>query len=726
MSKYYINIMMLLCITKSYGQNTLIAKILSSDTKETLIGATAQIIGTPKAASSNKNGILILENIPNDFQKFKFSYSGMETKIDSFTFPLTLTDTLIIYLNPKNEILEDVIVQASRTSRTIKNNPTRVETIDAEELEEKGNMKPANVSMVLHESTGIQVQQTSATSGNASIRVQGLDGKYTQLLKDGYPNFGNFASGLSLLELPPLDLKQVEIIKGPASTLYGGGAIAGVVNFVSKLPKEKAEYKAIINQSNIGQSNIGVFASQRKGKFGYTLLGLYNKQNAYDVDKDDFSEVPKSNNFTINPKLFYYPNKQTTFILGNSFTNGIMTGGDIEVIKNNADVNHTYFEKNKTLRKITTFELDKKLNEQSSIKLKQSLSLFNRQINIPSYQFLGFNTNAFTDLSYLWKKGKHTLISGYNLLYDYFKDDNKGNLNSKILTNGFYTQHTYDITEKVKLESGLRIDNANYSNNNFKKNQTFFLPRVSALFKISDKLNTRIGGGLGYKIPTIFTEQTESNQYQNILPLNNVEAEKSIGGTFDLNYRTNIFENLSLSINQLFFYTQINKPLILQNVGTNFSFKNASKSVNSKGFETNLKFIFKEDFKFFVGYTFTNAKATYLTGNQFLPLLPKNKLNLTLIYEKEDNFKLGLEGYLTDKQYLNNGKQTPSFWEFGFMAEKSVKERFSLFVNFENFTDTRQSKYKRIVNEPHSNPTFDEIWTHTEGFVLNGGIKLKF
>ncbi len=102
-------------------------------------------------------------------------------------------------------------------------------------------MLPANVSMLLHESTGLQVQQTSATSGNASIRVQGLDGRYTQLLKNGYPNFGNFASGLSILEIPPLDLKQVEVIKGPASTLFGGGAIAGVLNFVSKLPKEKFE-----------------------------------------------------------------------------------------------------------------------------------------------------------------------------------------------------------------------------------------------------------------------------------------------------------------------------------------------------------------------------------------------------------------------------------------------------------------------------------------------------
>jgi outer membrane receptor protein involved in Fe transport len=83
------------------------------------------------------------------------------------------------------------------------------------------------------------VQQTSATSNTQSVRIQGLDGRHTQILKDGFPAFGGFSGSLSLLDIPPLDLKQVEIIKGPSATFYGGGAIAGVVNFVSRDPEEK-------------------------------------------------------------------------------------------------------------------------------------------------------------------------------------------------------------------------------------------------------------------------------------------------------------------------------------------------------------------------------------------------------------------------------------------------------------------------------------------------------
>jgi len=95
-----------------------------------------------------------------------------------------------------------------------------------------------------------------------------------------------------------------------------------------------------------------------------------------------------------------------------------------------------------------------------------------------------------------------------------------------------------------------------------------------------------------------------------------------------------------------------------------------------------------------------------------------------LIYEREGSIKLGLEGYFTGKQYLHDGTKTPSFAEYGFMAEK-IFRKFSLFVNLENFTDTRQSRYKNVVNGSRIEPVFDEIWTHTEGFVVNGGIKIK-
>ncbi|HMZ46445.1 MAG TPA: TonB-dependent receptor plug domain-containing protein [Chitinophagaceae bacterium] len=722
-------LVVMVCISSNVkAQHTIVTKVFNHENDEVLQGVLIKIAKTNIRTVTNENGVGVLKNVPKGNFKIEFSYTGFESASVQVTVPQAKNDTLIVALHNHEEELEEVFVQSTRTSRTIKNSPTRVETISGEELDEKNNMRPANVSMLIHESTGMQLQQTSATTGNASIRVQGLDGRYTQLLKDGYPNFGNFANGLSVLEIPPLDLKQVEIIKGPASTLYGGGAIAGVVNFISKTPKEKLEGNFILNQSNIGQSNIAGYLQQKKGKFGFTVLAAYNYSKAYDVDKDDFSEIPKSNNYTIHPRLFFYPDSKTTITIGNNLTQSNSKGGDMQVIKGNSSLGHVYFEKNTTTRNTVTLEADRKINSDSRFYLKQSFSTFNRNLQTNNHEFAGLSTNSYTDLSYTFNKNNHTIISGLNIIYDDFKQHKVTNafLNSKSFTTGFYAQDTWDVSEIIKIEGGLRVDNVTYKNVNFSKNQTFVLPRVSVLLNYSNHLSSRIGAGLGYKVPTIFTEETEAMHYNNLQALDNsVTSERSVGGTIDVNYKNKIGADFQYSFNIMYFLTSINKPLILeQNMQNLFVFKNETKPVISNGIEANIKFIYKNDLKLFVGYTLLDAKAIYKTVNNFIALTPKNKLNFVLMYEKHNNFKLGFEGYYSDKQYLSNGTKTPNFIELGFLAEKTWK-KLTVFINFENFTDERQSNYKRVVNAPNTNPTFDEIWNHTEGRVINGGIKIK-
>lgn len=728
MQKIFASLLLCFFISTAFSQPKIVVSLKDAANNKALPQGTVTIGSL--TALSNAEGHATFLNVPNGKYTLKCNYIGYEGIKKNFVFPLYDTDTIVIAMTAsEDEEMEEVIIQSTRTSRTIANTATRVETISGEELDEKNNMRPSNVSMLLHESTGLQVQQTSATSGNASIRVQGLDGRYTQLLKDGFPNFGNFASGLSVLEIPPLDLKQIEVIKGPASTLYGGGAIAGVINFISKVPKEELEANFLFNQSNIGQRNIGAFLSQKKGKLGFSFLGLVNRQKEYDVDNDDFSELPKSNNFTINPNLYIYPTASTEIKIGHSYTKGNNIGGDIHVINDKRDAEHIYFEENKTKRNTSTLEFEKRFSDNKKLKLKSSLSFFDRAIALPNYIFSGLSSYNYNDLSYLVEHKKHTVIAGLNVIYDAFKQRNISILNNHSFTAGSYFQDTWDASDKVIIESGVRIDQVRYRNNPGSdlgdNNETFILPRVSALFKISNKWSSRIGGGLGYKTPTLFTEQTESIQYQDLLPMGNVVAERSAGTTADINYKKTISGNLQFSVNQLFFLTSIRKPLVLTaDPISGVGFSNANKPLLSKGFETNVKFIYKHDLKLFVGYTFTNATATYVADNFFLPLVPKNKLNLTMMYEKEDNFKLGLEGYFTGGQDLSDRTKTPSFWEFGFLAQKTFNQ-FSFFVNFENFTDQRQSNYKRVANPPRTAPTFDEIWNHTEGFVWNGGVKIS-
>lgn len=716
-------IFLLLCICcmaiTATAQHTFRALIKDKGIGRPLPGITASVKKINSNAASDSTGIIALKNIPSGRHTISFTAVGFESINASYIFPLP-DSVIIIEMEQEEEELEEVIVRSTRTSRNIKNVPTRIETITAEEVDEKNNMRPANVSMLLHESTGIQVQQTSATSANAAIRIQGLDGRYSQLLKDGFPNYAGFAGSLSVLEIPPLDLQQVEIIKGPASTLYGGGAIAGVVNFISKEPGEKNYTNLLINQSNIGQTNLAAFTAQKKNKLGFTMLALANFQQPYDVDKDDFTELPKAREVTVVPRLFWYINDNTGFNISHSFTTGHRTGGDIFVVKDKADALHTYFETNNSVRNITNMQFDKKFTEKSHLLVKQSVSFYTRSIAVPGYRFKGMQQSIFTDITYRHEFNKHTLIAGANFTDNRFKEDisySRLNRNEQHTTIGFYLQDTWRVGEKISFENGLRTDIVN-------RFGAFVLPRISMLYKINEQWSSRVGAGLGYKLPTLFTEAAEAMQFRQITSPQNNTAEKSTGITADINFRKRIGIFLELGVNQLFFYTQIYDPLVLQPSGASgHSFINADKPVRSYGFETNARLVYRRNWKLFLGYTYNKTQARYLSGNPPLPIVPAHKLNTSLIYEKHGVLKAGLEAYYTGDQYLSSGTKAPSFWEMGLMAEKPFKW-FSLFINAENITDVRQSRYKKVPNGPHNDPSFDEIWTHTEGFVLNGGVKI--
>ena len=216
MRKFIFFIAVLLAAHGAFAQtpNTVKITVKNEETKQPVAQAGVSIKDTENSASTDANGIAELKNVPGGEQTIIISSPGYETAELKLTFPQTGGSENIVFLKVTNEVGE-VTIRSTRTGREIDAEPTRVEAIDEEEIDEKISMLPANVSMVLSESTGIQVQQTSAASNTQSVRIQGLDGRYTQILKDGFPAFGGFSGSLSIHEIPPLDLKQVEIIKGP-------------------------------------------------------------------------------------------------------------------------------------------------------------------------------------------------------------------------------------------------------------------------------------------------------------------------------------------------------------------------------------------------------------------------------------------------------------------------------------------------------------------------------
>lgn len=618
--------------------------------------------------------------------------------------------------------LEEVVISTTRSSRTIQSVPTRVEFIGGEELEEKGNMKPGDIRMMLNESTGIQTQQVSATSANSSIRIQGLDGRYTQILKDGFPLYAGFSGGLGLLQTPPLDLKQVEVIKGASSTLYGGGAIAGLVNLVSKAPTDERELRFLINGTSAGGLDVNGFYSQKFDKVGLTLFASRNSSRPYDPSDEGFTAIPKTERYVFNPKLFLYFSDRTRLNVGINAVIEDRIGGDIKYIEGEGDAVHSYFEKNNSNRFSTQLSFEHDLNEQNRLTVKNSVSTFDRKISIPGYVFNGKQLSTYSEVAFNSNRERSDWVTGVNLYTDRFQESPTDNFVKRDYTQhtiGAFVQNTWQTAPWLIVETGVRGDQVlDYG--------FVFLPRLSGLFKITPKLSSRLGGGLGYKTPTIFTEETERRQFRSVLPIGPDEnkLEKSYGANLDFNYAT-LFGELSFSINHLFFYTRINDPLQLETTRVPGTTKlmNVNGFVDTKGTETNLKLGYG-DFKLFVGYTLTDAQLHEGGVRRVNPLTAKHRLNNVLMYEVEDTWKIGLEAYYYSQQTLNDGTKGESYWITGFMTER-LWEKFSLFLNFENFTDTRQTRFGTIYNGTVTNPEFKDIYAPLDGFVINGGIKLS-
>ncbi|MDP3393781.1 MAG: TonB-dependent receptor [Sediminibacterium sp.] len=698
------------------SNHTIKIVVREAEEKKPLAGATVMIPSLKKTLVADSNGAALFTQIPAGKYTFKISFVGYENQEIVINLPQKNDYFEILLSHEEEHEEEEVIVTSTRMSRSIADIATRVETISGEELTEKGNMKPGDIRMLLNESTGIQTQQTSATSYNSSIRIQGLDGRYTQILRDGFPLYAGFSGGLSLMQVAPLDLKQIEVIKGSSSTLYGGGAIAGLVNLVSKTPTKEKELSFLANATTAGGLDLSGFYSEQFSKVGITFFGSRNTSNAYDPAGIGLTAIPKFERYTIHPRLFFSGNK-TKANFGLNYITEKRLGGSMDYIKNGS---LGYFENNQTNRLTSQFQLTHQINEQSNFVFKNSYSRFNRSIQIPAYEFKGLQQTSFSEATYQYKATKHDWIIGTNFITDHFKELNTTVANSRdyqFNTWGIFIQNTWKASEILSIETGLRGD--------YVKQFGFeLLPRIAAILKANAQLTLRLGGGMGYKTPTVFNEEAEKLHFRNIRPIDQLISinERSVGGNFDINFRTRLGE-IGFAVNQLFFYTRLNSPLVLVNSGTSSSFVNANGFISTKGMETNLRLSY-EDFKLFIGYTYADVNTQFNNVKNWFPLTSRHRVNNVLMYEKEGKFKIGAEAYYFSPQQLSDGAMGKSYWIFGLMAEK-IWNNFSLFINFENFTDTRQTKFDTIYSGSINNPMFRDIYAPVDGFVINGGLKLR-
>ena len=708
-----------------FGQNIKI-RVEDAKNQEAIIGATIKLKANAKnAALADINGVVELKNLPLGKQLFEASSVGYTTK--DFEIELPLADNLqpfVVQLSASESALEEVTVSAFRTNSRIEDLPIKVEVLGQEDMDEESTVVPGNVSSILGDISIIHVQRTSATNGNQAIRMQGLDPKYTQILRDGLPLYEGFSGNLGVLAIPPLDLKQVEVVKGSVSTVYGGGAIGGMINLVSKAPtSQKPEFTAVINRTTLKETNINAYYAQKYNKTGVTFFTGYTHQQAVDVDGDNFSDSPLIRQFTFHPRFFWQISEKSKINLGYSFVKEERGGGYLTPITSSS---LGFFSKTNFQRHTIDYNFNHEFHKGHVFTFKGASSNFARTNSEAMLTFGGKQTSSYIEAADFIETGKSKLIFGSNLILENFK---KNLPDQTLLTNynyqtlGFFVQNDWQVAKKLSIQTGIRFDHHNIFGN-------FFLPRVSLMTKPSEHFTVRWSVGTGYKTPNIFANLTPNNaktslDYWSLLPLSkDIKSESSTGSNIDVAYQGTVGEKLVIQLDQAFYYTHIQNPIVAVSEGTKTRLQNANYAVNSIGTDTYLRMTL-DAYELYLGYNHTLARRVNSTEKVYLPFSPQDKISLTAAYSIEGKWRFGIESSWVGNQYLFDNQRVKNYWFWASAIERKFGEHISVVVNGENLLNIRQSNFEKTVTGTPTNPSFMPIWAPLEGRVINLALKLK-
>lgn len=637
------------------------------------------------------------------------------------TLDLTVSpgrDTVVTFdLELEAQLIEGITISSTRTraDQRIEDEPMRVEVLAEEEIEEKMLMTPGDIGMMLNETSGLRVQSTSPSLGGANVRIQGLRGRYTQILSDGLPLYGGQSGSLSMLQIAPMDLGQVEIIKGAASALYGSSALGGVVNLISRRPGEDRE--VLLNQTTLGGTDGILWISNAlNDRWGYTLLGSVHRQGQADVDDDGWADVPGYRRVVARPRLFWDDGMGRSVFVTAGATVENREGGTRE---GHLTPGGTEFTEELRTRRADAAVLGRILvGDAGLFSVRGSLvgQLHDHRFGETSEE--DFHSTLFAEAAYSTELRGHAVVIGAVLQREAYDARDVSGFDYSYLIPALLAQDEYSPADWLTAAVSGRVEHhSEYG--------THFNPRVSLLFRPGD-WTARASVGTGYFAPTPFTEETEAVGLSRLLPIADLRVERARTASIDLGRSFGEFE-----LNGTLFGSILKDPIQVLEAGSQLRLVNAEGDTRTSGGELLARWNHEP---FHLTATYTHIRSTEdapdSNARRVVPLTPRNATGLVGMWEEEGVGRVGVEFYLTGRQELDDNPYRDVSRPYvitGLLIERRFG-RARLFVNAENLLDTRQTRYDPLTlatRAPSGRWTTD-AWAPLEGRAINGGVRYDF
>jgi outer membrane receptor for ferrienterochelin and colicins len=561
------------------------------------------LIKANKTIISDKNGDYSIKNIAPGNYEIVASYTGFRPESRNITL-IDSTELVVDFNLKENKYLNEVVITGTMKPVSRLESPVPVEVYKPIFFKKNPT---ANIFEALQNVNGVRPQLNCNVCNTGDIHINGLEGPYTLVLIDGMPIVSGLSTVYGLSGIPNSLLERIEIVKGPASSLYGSEAVGGLINIITKNPKNAPLFSADAFTTDWGELNVDLGFTANIGKAATVLTGInyFHYNNPIDNNNDNFTDLTLQDRISVFQKWNINRKNNKLFSMAGRFFYEDRWGGEMQWQKKHRGGTEVYGESIYTKR----WELLGAYELPIAEKMLLSFSYTDHDQNsvYGDMPYMAKQRIGFGQLTWDKKLNKHDLLIGTALRYQYYDDNTPATLEEDVnWIPSLFVQDEVKLNEKHKILLGARYD---YNNNH----GPIFTPRLAYKWKINDTNILRFNTGTGFRIVNLFTEEHAAlTGSREVIVMEELKPERSFNA--NLNYLKKIYTNNGtfIGLETTVWYTRFSNSIIpdYDSNPNQIIYKNLNGFAVTQGISTNMDIVFNNGVKMILGATYMDVSKT--------------------------------------------------------------------------------------------------------------------
>ena len=502
----------------------------------------------------------------------------------------------------------------------------------------------ASIYEALQNVNGVRPQLNCGVCNTGDIHINGLEGPYTSVMIDGMPIVSSLSTVYGLSGIPNSLVERIEIVKGPASSLYGSEAVGGLINIITKNPSNAPLFSADVFTSSWLETNTDLGVKFNINKKATSLLGVnyFNYNQTIDNDKDGFTDVTAQNRISVFNKWNFSRNQNRLFSVAVRGMYEDRWGGDVRWEKKYRGSDEIYGESIYTKRGELIGSYQMPTTEKLMLSFSGNIHFQDSRYGTTSY--IANQKIGFLQLTWDKKIGKNDVLAGIASRYTYYDDNTPAtailtaNNPEKTWLPGIFVQDEINFNEKHKVLLGLRYDYNSIHG-------TILTPRLAYKWKINDNNIFRFNAGTGFRVVNLFTEDHAAlTGAREVVIANNLNPEKSVNANLNFIKKIYFDNGTFLGVETTAFYTRFSNKIIpnYEADPNKIIYNNIDGYALSQGISCNTDLNFTNGLKFIIGATYMDV-LNVENGVKIRPILTENFTGTWTVSYKINPIKLSID-----------------------------------------------------------------------------------